>query len=48
MGTKEMTKIATIIELTLLASTDTKIQKKLRAEVTALAKKFPAPQKSRK
>ena len=45
MGTKEMTKLATIIELALLAPTDKKMQRTLRAEVAALAKKFPAPKK---
>lgn len=45
MGIKEMTKLATIIELALLAPTDKKMQSKLKTEVAVLAKKFPLPKK---
>lgn len=41
MWKKEMSTIATIIELALLAHTDKKMLKKLQAEVIKLAKKFP-------
>lgn len=41
MGKKEMTQIATIIELTLLASKDKAMLKKMKAEVVKLTKKFP-------
>ncbi len=41
MGKKEMTQIATIIELALLAPKDKTMLKKLKTEVQKIAKKFP-------
>lgn len=45
MGKKEMTQIATIIELALLAHTDKKMLQKLAIEVKKIAKKFSLPYK---
>lgn len=41
MGIKEMSKIATIIELALLAHTDKKMMLTLKSAVQKLAKQFP-------
>ena len=45
MWKKEMTKIATIIELALLTHTDKKMQKALSVEVKKMAQAFPLPYK---